>query len=58
VLSVAADKLIEAVCVSPLTPDWFAEVVKDIAGRYGLDCDVRKSQLADLPPPPPTPSRG
>lgn len=39
------DLLIESVYVSPDSPDWMAKVVRDVAGKYCRDVEVRHSDL-------------
>ncbi len=48
-LSVGVDlqQLILSVRVSPLAPDWFSDVVRDVTDRYELDVGACLSSLAD-----------
>ena len=41
--------LIEAVVVSPYSPNWLPEVVRSALGRFGMDAVVEKSVLAQRP---------
>ena len=41
--------LIQEVIVSPLAPSWFAELVKSVAGKFGLQAEIKLSALAILP---------
>lgn len=43
------DILIENVYVSPYAPEWFAEVVRDVVKRYGLNKPVLYSAMSDRP---------
>ncbi len=42
-------ELIEAVYVSPTAEAWFARLVEQVARRFNLRCDVRRSSLAERP---------
>ena len=42
-------QLIEFATISPLAPSWFIEVVADINLRYGLQWEIRSSQLSEKP---------
>ena len=42
--------LIQQVVVSPLAPEWFADLVESVASRYGLGAAVGRSTLAENPP--------
>lgn len=44
-VKVDCKKLIERVVISPLAPDWFVNNVRDFLGLFGLEVDVRKSDL-------------
>jgi len=46
---VKLDRLVENVYVSPTAPPWIAELVKAVTIRYGLDKEVRQSDLARRP---------
>ncbi len=48
-VSVGLDKLIEKIYVSPKAPSWFGGLVESIIKRYGIDCSVTQSSLADSP---------
>ena len=41
--------LIGEVLIAPQAPDWFVELVKAVAGRYGLQAPVLRSSLAAAP---------
>ena len=41
--------LIECVCVSPTSPNWFKQIVENVSHRYGLNTPVRQSQLLASP---------
>ena len=43
-------QLIHEVVVSPLSPEWFIQLVQSVASKYGLRSPVRRSSLADVPP--------
>jgi len=43
------DTLIEKICVSPASPAWLADLVRNITHRYGLDKPVDYSQLNEKP---------
>ena len=38
--------LIQEVVVSPLAPIWFTELVKSVAGKFGLQSEIKRSALA------------
>ncbi len=44
------DALVESVSVHPLAPAWMLEVVEGVTRRYGLDCKIAQSDLAEPPP--------
>ena len=46
---VELNDLITAVYVSPTSPPWFYELVREVSGKYGLAKDIRQSSLADKP---------
>jgi hypothetical protein len=48
-IPVDLDKLIEGVYVAPTAPDWFAALVTDVAGKYGLVKPVTRSALDHEP---------
>jgi hypothetical protein len=37
--------LIEAIYVSPTSPDWFIHLLKDVNNKYGYDFEIKKSDL-------------
>ncbi len=41
--------LIEEVLVARLAPDWFLQLVQQVAKRYGLEAPINRSVLADTP---------
>ena len=41
--------LIQEVFVSPLSPDWFAELVKSVSDKFGLQAEIKLSALNTLP---------
>lgn len=43
------DTLVETVYVSPDAPKWYAEIVRSLCGRYGLDRTPHHSQLYEPP---------
>ncbi len=43
------DMLIERIYISPSAPKWFAELVKRVINRYGLDKPVEYSRLDEKP---------
>ncbi len=47
--SVDLSVLIQKVTVAPYADDWFIELVKSVAARYGLAAPVDKSELAEPP---------
>lgn len=48
-VAVDVDSLIEEVVVAPQAAEWFADLVKTLAARYGLGTNVRYSSLSDEP---------
>ena len=46
---VDVSRLVHEVIVAPYADDWFVELVKSVAFRFGLIAQVRKSSLADEP---------
>ena len=44
------ERLIEAVVVSPYSPDWLLDLVRSTLGRFGIDASVEKSVLQRPPP--------
>jgi len=46
---VRLERLLEAVYVAPTAAAWFAELVKDVTKRYGLDFPVRHSSMVGEP---------
>lgn len=47
--SVDLDKLIKCVYVSPYAPEWFAEVVRDVAKKYDLNKPILYSSMQEKP---------
>jgi hypothetical protein len=43
------ENLIEEVLVSPLSPDWYADLVESITKKLGFNLTVKKSSLSDKP---------
>jgi hypothetical protein len=43
------NELVETVFVAPTAPAWFATLVKAVAKRYGLNAEVRHSDLYTAP---------
>ena len=43
------ERLIEAVVVSPHSPNWLPEVVRAVLGKFGMDAVVEKSVLEQRP---------
>jgi hypothetical protein len=43
------NSLIKAIYVSPLTEDWFYEIIKDVAENYGVVAPVTRSSLTAEP---------
>ena len=43
------NNLIEAVYVSPTSPNWFIDQVNDVNGKYGLNLEVKHSELTITP---------
>ncbi|MCY4283979.1 MAG: DUF2971 domain-containing protein [Thiotrichales bacterium] len=43
------EMLVEEIVVAPFTRSWFANLVRSLAGRYGLGDRVRMSELSDTP---------
>ena len=41
--------LVKEVVIAPFAENWFSELVKSMAGRYGLEAPVRASSLAQEP---------
>ncbi len=41
--------LIERIYVAPSSPNWFAELVKEVVAKYGYDFQVMHSRLNDQP---------
>ncbi|MDF9747028.1 hypothetical protein [Natrinema salsiterrestre] len=46
-VSVDVDSLIDAVYVSPTSPDWFSDLVTDIVDEYNVDASIEHSDLYD-----------
>lgn len=42
-------KLIHEIVTSPFAQEWFEELVKSVANRYGLQAPVKRSSLAEQP---------
>lgn len=43
------EKLVEEIVVAPFAKSWFVDLVRSLAGRYGLGDRVRMSELSDTP---------
>ena len=48
-VSIDLNELIEAVYVSPESPKWFLELVKNVTQKYDFNFEVRQSLLAKAP---------
>lgn len=48
-VSLDLNNLIEHIYVSPDSPDWFHELVKDVTVKYGIGKEVLKSSLDSEP---------
>lgn len=48
-IAVDLPRLIRRVTVSPIAPTWFAPLVESLCRRYGLEADVRKSNVFGEP---------
>jgi hypothetical protein len=48
-IAVNLDELVESVFVSPVAPDWFADLTDKVVRHYGLTAPVRQSELAASP---------
>jgi hypothetical protein len=46
-IRVKLPQLIDAIYVSPTAQSWFARLVRQVASRFDLTCDVRSSSLAE-----------
>ncbi len=41
--------LVHEVVVAPSAEEWFVDLVRDVVAKYGLQMDVRKSSLSEIP---------
>ena len=48
-LTVDTVALIHEIVVAPFAKDWFLQLVKSVAGRYGLEAPIKRSSLAISP---------
>lgn len=48
-IPVNINNLIENIYVAPSSPDWFKQVVENVMRKYGLEKDLLKSSLDDVP---------
>jgi hypothetical protein len=48
-IRVNIEKMVERVFVAPSSPDWFAELVRAVAIRFGYNFDVVHSKLDEQP---------
>ncbi|MDH5741894.1 MAG: hypothetical protein OEY77_16370 [Nitrospira sp.] len=48
-IKVNLDSLLQSILVSPLTPDWYYEMVCQVTAQFGLDKPVHRSKLDDAP---------
>lgn len=48
-IPVDLDRLLQSIFVSPLTPDWYYEMVRQVTAQFGLDKPVIRSELDDAP---------
>jgi hypothetical protein len=48
-ISVDIERLVESIFVSPVSPDWFYDLVQRVCQRYGIGDRVRRSELAGEP---------
>lgn len=48
-VAVDLDILIERIYVAPTCPDWLFELVRSVANKYGLDKEVLRSSLDEVP---------
>jgi hypothetical protein len=44
-LDVNIKELIDEIVISPYSPDWYFELIQDLANRYELDIIIKKSEL-------------
>ena len=47
-IPVDLDQLITNIHISPRTPDWVEDLVRDLSDKYGVKADIRKSELYSL----------
>jgi hypothetical protein len=48
-IPVDLSRMVAAVYVGPTMPDWFVDVVRAVADRFGLEAPVLRSSLAAAP---------
>ncbi len=49
VVPIMINELISNVHISPAVPKWLAELVAEVAAKYGLPAEVKKSDLYSGP---------
>ena len=49
-ISVDLDLLVQGIVIAPYSDEWFTQLVKSVAGRYGLKMPVALSKLSETPP--------
>ena len=48
-ITVPISDLIDAIYISPMAPQWFVEIVKDVSEKYGLAKPILQSQMSAKP---------
>lgn len=48
-IPVPINDLINSIYISPMAPQWFVEIVKDVSGKYGLSKPILQSQMTAKP---------
>ena len=48
-VKVDVDVLIDEIYLSPISPDWFESLIGEILKTYGVDCELKKSDLYSDP---------
>jgi len=48
-ITIPISDLIDAIYISPMAPQWFVEIVKDVSEKYGLSKPILQSQMTAKP---------
>jgi len=48
-VSIDINQVVDSVYIAPTAPAWLSKLVKQVAARYGLRCEIRQSSLSERP---------